>query len=93
MSHITAENLVILQFHSFRYLKLVVQGDCQGDAVMFSLPVKMKRHNYLAAVYLGQLHEARPSSRDEPQCFQRTIHELREDVARCFCRLSATVHL
>ena len=54
----------------------------------------MHRNNiYLAAAYFGQLHETGPGCGDEPQCFQRTVHELREDVARCLCRLPAAVHL
>ena len=63
--------------------------------VFFLNPVLIKthRHNDLAKAYLGQLHEAWPGCGDEPECFQRTIHELREDVAGSLCRLSAAVHL
>lgn len=55
--------------------------------------IKTHRHNDLAKAYLGQLHEAGPGCGDEPERFQRTIHELREDVAGGLCRLSAAVHL
>lgn len=42
---------------------------------------------------LGDVHEAGSCCGNQSQSFDGAVDELRENVTRCFCGLSATVHL
>lgn len=44
-------------------------------------------------IYLRQLHEAGSSCGYKPQSLERAVHQLRQYITGCFCRLCATVHL